>query len=110
MPVYTYRREDGTTFDIRQKFLDDPLEVCPTTGQPVSRVIQPAGVIFKGSGFYVTDNKGASNPARPANGDGSTESTETTASDKSETTSSKADTSSSAAGTEKKSIPEAKAS
>lgn len=62
MPVYTYRREDGTTFDIRQKFLDDPLDTCPTTGQPVVRVIHPAGVIFKGSGFYVNDSKGA-NPA-----------------------------------------------
>lgn len=64
MPVYTYRREDGTTFDIRQKFLDEPLESCPTTGQKVTRVVQAAGVIFKGSGFYVTDNKGV-NPARP---------------------------------------------
>ena len=51
MPVYTYRREDGSTFDIRQRFLDSPLEACPSTGQPVSRVIQPAGIIFKGSGF-----------------------------------------------------------
>ena len=70
MPVYTYRREDGTTFDIRQKFLDDPLDNCPTTGQSVSRVIQPAGIIFKGSGFYVNDNSKATNPAAPSkNGD-----------------------------------------
>lgn len=60
MPVYTYRREDGTTFDYRQKFLDDPLTVDPETGQHVVRVIQPAGVIFKGSGFYVNDSKSAS--------------------------------------------------
>jgi putative FmdB family regulatory protein len=66
MPVYTYRREDGTTFDIRQKFLDDPLDNCPTTGQKVSRVIQPAGIIFKGSGFYVNDNSKATNPAAPS--------------------------------------------
>ena len=66
MPVYTYRREDGSTFDIRQRFLDSPLEACPTTGQPVSRVIQPAGIIFKGSGFYVNDSNKAKNPAKPA--------------------------------------------
>lgn len=60
MPVYTYRREDGTTFDFRQKFADDPLTVDPTTGQPVVRVIQAAGIIFKGSGFYVNDSKNAS--------------------------------------------------
>lgn len=69
MPIYTYRREDGTTFDIRQKFLDDALENCPTTGQKVSRVIQPAGIIFKGSGFYVNDNSKATNPAAPAKKD-----------------------------------------
>ncbi len=63
MPVYTYRREDGTTFDYRQKFLDDPLIVDPETGQHVVRVIQPAGVIFKGSGFYVNDSKSASRSA-----------------------------------------------
>lgn len=63
MPVYTYRREDGTTFDYRQKFLDDPLTVDPETGQHVVRVIQPAGVIFKGSGFYVNDSKGSSRSA-----------------------------------------------
>ncbi|RMF77406.1 MAG: hypothetical protein D6737_17755 [Chloroflexi bacterium] len=63
MPVYTYRREDGTTFDYRQKFLDDPLEVCPTTGQRVVRVIHAPGIIFKGSGFYVNDSKDSSKSA-----------------------------------------------
>lgn len=61
MPVYTYRREDGTTFDIKQSFSDDPLTVDPATGQKVTRIVQSAGIIFKGSGFYVTDNKGATN-------------------------------------------------
>jgi putative FmdB family regulatory protein len=60
MPIYTYRREDGTTFDLRQKFSDDPLTVDPQTGQKVVRIVQAAGVIFKGSGFYITDSKGAS--------------------------------------------------
>ena len=75
MPVYTYRRADGSTFDIRQRFLDNPLETCPSTGQAVSRVIQPAGIIFKGSGFYVNDNNKAKNPAKPAgeNGNGKAE-------------------------------------
>ncbi len=63
MPVYTYRREDGTTFDYRQKFSDAPLTTDPDTGQHVVRVIQPAGVIFKGSGFYVNDSKSASRNA-----------------------------------------------
>ncbi|MEO8606306.1 MAG: FmdB family zinc ribbon protein [Chloroflexota bacterium] len=60
MPLYTYRRADGTTFDIRQKFSDDPLKVDPETGQSVVRVVQAAGIIFKGSGFYVNDSKSKS--------------------------------------------------
>jgi len=60
MPVYTYRREDGTTFDYRQSFSDNPLTIDPHTGQSVTRVVQAAGVIFKGSGFYVNDSKNAS--------------------------------------------------
>ena len=56
MPTYVYRREDGTTFEIEQRITEDALETCPTTGQPVSRVITGGtGLIFKGSGFYLTD-------------------------------------------------------
>lgn len=90
MPVYTYRREDGTTFDFRQKFLDEPLDTCPTTGQDVNRVIHPAGIIFKGSGFYVNDAKKASNSASPSatNGekkpDGQAEKSETKTESKTE--------------------------
>jgi putative FmdB family regulatory protein len=60
MPTYTYRREDGTMFEVRQRFLDDPLTVDPATGQKVVRVVHAAGIIFKGSGFYVNDSKNAS--------------------------------------------------
>ena len=60
MPVYTYRREDGTTFDLKQSFNDEPLKTDPHTGQAVTRVVQAAGVIFKGSGFYINDSKGGS--------------------------------------------------
>ena len=70
MPIYTYRREDGTTFDYRQRFFENPLETCPSTGQAVSRVIQPAGIIFKGSGFYVNDNNKAKNPSKAAGANG----------------------------------------
>jgi putative FmdB family regulatory protein len=65
MPVYTYRREDGTTFELRQKFSDDALTTDPQSGQKVTRVVSAAGVIFKGTGFYVNDSKGARNPAAP---------------------------------------------
>jgi putative FmdB family regulatory protein len=68
MPMYEYRREDGTTFEIRQRFTDEPLTVDPQTGQRVVRVVQPTGVIFKGSGFYINDSKNASKAS--ANGAG----------------------------------------
>ncbi len=56
MPTYVYRREDGSTFEVEQRITEDPLEACPTTGQPVARVISGGtGLIFKGSGFYLTD-------------------------------------------------------
>ena len=60
MPVYKYRREDDTTFEIQQEFLNDSLTICPTTGQKVVRIIQSAGIVFKGSGFYITDSRNAS--------------------------------------------------
>lgn len=65
MPTYTYKREDGTTFDLQQKISADALTTCPTTGQAVKRVITGGGgVVYKGDGWYVTDykNKGP-NPA-----------------------------------------------
>lgn len=56
MPTYVYKREDGTTFEIMQRITEDPLTVCPWTGQKVTRVIGGgAGLIFKGEGFYLTD-------------------------------------------------------
>ncbi len=55
MPTYVYRREDGTTFEVVQRISEDALTVDPETGQKVQRVISGAGLIFKGSGFYLTD-------------------------------------------------------
>ncbi|NBC04900.1 MAG: zinc ribbon domain-containing protein [Bacteroidetes bacterium] len=58
MPTYEYKREDGSTFEITQSINDDPLKTCPTTGQPVKRIISGGGgVVYKGTGWYVTDYK-----------------------------------------------------
>lgn len=58
MPTYEYKREDGTTFEIKQSINDDPLKKCPDTGQKVKRVISGGGgVVYKGDGWYVTDYK-----------------------------------------------------
>jgi predicted nucleic acid-binding Zn ribbon protein len=55
VPIYEYRRPDGTTFEVVQAFSDDPLSVDPETGVPVERVLHPPAVHFKGTGFYNTD-------------------------------------------------------
>lgn len=56
MPTYDYKRADGTIFEIFQPITADRLTHCPTTGQPVQRLISGGtGFIFKGSGFYQTD-------------------------------------------------------
>ena len=55
MPIYEYRRPDGSTFEVIQKFSDDPLTVDPETGVPVERVLSAPAIHFKGSGFHNTD-------------------------------------------------------
>ncbi len=55
MPIYEYRRADGTTFEVMQKFSDDPLTHDPETGDPVERVYRPPAIHFKGKGFHNTD-------------------------------------------------------
>ncbi len=61
MPLYVYRcNENGHEFQVRQRMVDDPLTECPVCGGPVRRVVSSVGVVFKGSGFYVTDNRSSS--------------------------------------------------
>lgn len=91
MPVYLYRREDGSTFEYRQKFADAPLAVDPETGQKVARMVQATGVIFKGSGFYVNDSKGASKQSLNGNGNHSNGTGDTPKSDSSNGDTPKAD-------------------
>ena len=58
MPTYTYRcTACSHQFDIFQKFSDNPLSECPECGSPVRKVFQPVGIVFKGSGWYVTDSR-----------------------------------------------------
>ncbi|HEY5194007.1 MAG TPA: FmdB family zinc ribbon protein [Solirubrobacteraceae bacterium] len=55
MPIYEYRRPDGTTFEVHQAFSEDSLTTDPDTGVPVERVLHAPAVHFKGKGFYNTD-------------------------------------------------------
>ncbi|MDR2370192.1 MAG: zinc ribbon domain-containing protein [Treponema sp.] len=57
MPTYEYEcKSCGYTFDVFQSMSDEPLKSCPECGKDVRRLINGGGgIIFKGSGFYVTD-------------------------------------------------------
>lgn len=55
MPIYEYRRPNGTTFEVMQKMTDEPLTKDPETGVPVERVFHAPAVHFKGKGFHNTD-------------------------------------------------------
>jgi putative FmdB family regulatory protein len=65
MPTYKYRcKECGHEFEVRQRMSDNPLTECPVCGGPVRRVVGSVGIVFKGSGFYVTDNRSTNGKGR----------------------------------------------
>ena len=65
MPTYEYECTSCEhTFEVQQKFSDEPKSHCPRCRAKVRRVIHPAGIIFKGSGWYVTDSRSGSERAK----------------------------------------------
>lgn len=78
MPVYTYRCEScGVQFERYQSFTDAPLKTCPECRKKtLKKVITPTKIIFKGSGFYATDNRSPSGDTS-REGKSETKSTET---------------------------------
>ena len=81
MPTYEYECPEGHIFEKFQKINDKPRAKCPVCGKPGTRKISGgAGLVFRGSGFYITDygkdGKGprkpeTEKPAKPAEGTGS---------------------------------------
>jgi putative FmdB family regulatory protein len=56
MPLYDYKcTKCGHIFEVMQKISEEPLKFCPQCKGLIKRLISPAGIIFKGSGFHVTD-------------------------------------------------------
>jgi putative FmdB family regulatory protein len=114
MPIYEYRRPDGTTFEIQQSFSDETLTHDPETGVEVQRVLHAPAVHFKGKGFYNTDygtrkrqrenaanaEGSSSSEGSSAKGDsGSSDSSSSSSDSKSSESSSKADAKKSESGT-----------
>jgi len=72
VPIYEYRCDEcGDTFEVLQKFSDEPVETCKLCGGSVHKVLHPAAIHFKGSGFYTTDyaKKSISSPSADSKGD-----------------------------------------
>jgi putative FmdB family regulatory protein len=72
MPIYQYKCTNcGANIEKMQSFSADPLVDCPECHQPtLKRVLQAAGIIFKGSGWYITDSKKSSSSTVTSSGDG----------------------------------------
>ena len=89
MPTYGYRcQQCGQEFDVWQRMSDEAKADCPGCGGAGKRLFFPAGIVFKGGGFYKTDSRKSS-----ASGDGASSS----ASKDSSTTSSSSSTAAAAA-------------
>jgi putative FmdB family regulatory protein len=87
MPTYEYAcRECSNRFETWQKMTDDPLTTCPECGGPIRRVLFPAGVVFKGSGFYKTDHRDSSSVASENGNSNKSEKTESTKEGETKTT------------------------
>lgn len=75
MPLYDYKcGACGKTFEIRHGFDDRHEAPCESCGGALVRVYNPAPIVFKGSGFYVTDSrKGSASKASPKPENGKSE-------------------------------------
>jgi putative FmdB family regulatory protein len=82
MPTYEYECTScGQHVEVFQRISEDPLTTCGACGGPLRKVFHPAGIVFKGSGFYATDHRSkpktstttgsGSSESKPAGGTGS---------------------------------------
>jgi putative FmdB family regulatory protein len=70
MPIYGYRCEQcGHEVEVLQSMSEEPLRVCPNCMGPLHKMIYPAGIIFKGSGYYTTDYKSPGSASRHGDSD-----------------------------------------
>ena len=81
MPTYQYQcTECGEGLEAVQKFTDDALTVCPNCDGRLKKVFSAVGIVFKGSGFYRNDSRGASSSSSPASTSSSSSSASKTSS------------------------------
>ena len=67
MPTYGYECEKcENEFEVFQKMNEKPITKCPSCSGKTSRILYPVGIVFKGSGFYKTDNRTTGETSKPA--------------------------------------------
>jgi putative FmdB family regulatory protein len=77
MPTYEYACQScGTHVEVFQRFSEEPLTECGVCGGPLRKVFHPAGILFKGPGFYSTDSRSKAGAATKSGGDKSESSTQ----------------------------------
>jgi putative FmdB family regulatory protein len=81
MPLYEYRcHKCGQTFEVMQKFSDDPLTTHEACGGELEKLLSSPALQFKGSGWYITDyaRSGGSSNGKSDSSKSSSESTSST--------------------------------
>lgn len=70
MPIYDYRCDHcGHAFSAVQSFKDEALTACPSCGKPPRRLLSKPAIVFKGSGWYINDSRGASSGSAASSSD-----------------------------------------
>lgn len=96
MPTYSYAcTECGNRFDAVQAFSDDALTTCPKCSGKLRKLFGSVGVVFKGSGFYRTDNRESGKSSSNGSSGKSSESSSSSSSSDSSSSASSSSTSSS---------------
>ncbi|HEV3475460.1 MAG TPA: FmdB family zinc ribbon protein [Actinomycetota bacterium] len=75
MPTYEYACSNGHRVEVTQRIDDPPPTTCERCGAKLRKVFHPAGIVFKGSGFYATDSRPTKKETKEKAPSGSGEST-----------------------------------
>jgi putative FmdB family regulatory protein len=103
MPTYEYECTScGQHIEVFQRFTEDPLTTCGVCGGPLRKVFHPAGIVFKGSGFYATDSRAKSGSSQKKDGGSSADSSSSSDSSDSSSSSGSSSSSSSSDGAKTK--------
>ncbi|HEX2910755.1 MAG TPA: FmdB family zinc ribbon protein [Chloroflexia bacterium] len=104
MPTYEYQCGTcGNRFEKFQSFSEEPVKTCPECGNAVKKVFSPAGIIFKGSGWYINDSKKTTTSSNPAPTNSSKSESGSSSSESDSKSESKATSTDSSSGESKKS-------